>query len=461
VYPSQGRVWLAMAAMCLVCSSCNQPPQKTTLGNLPGPAASDLEPKVNATTYFAHGHLLERQGQFERAVVQYRKAVALQPDFLSARNRLGITLNKLGRHAEATAQFEQAVASHPGLAYLHNNLGFSLYLEGEYGKAEAALEQALSLQSDFSRAHFNRALVLARLERFDDAFSELMQAGGEPDACFNMGILLTEAEQYAAAARYLESALALKPDFDAAQQQLREVSRLAAEVETQQAVQPALAAETVAPSPSPGPTETLVSDASTAEPASVAEGVVVADAPAEPTVTELPMTDVGDADAASPPQPAEPATNASIETTGELQPDGQTTAEDATTEPAIPTVADALIENKIPEAATTLVADVVIPADEGPAEISPSLIVTTDAGGPGWAHEPDVDPEVLLALINDALAALKNQSPDFEMLWCQLNYYLFPETAPNQPDSASETTREGPGAFPENVPEEWILDWPD
>jgi len=476
VYPSQGRFWLAIVGVVLACCpGCNQPSQKTALGNLPGQPANDLEPKVNATTYFAHGHLLERQGQFERAAVQYRKAVALQPNFVSARNRLGITLNKLGRHAEASVQFRQAVAHHPELAYLRNNLGFSLYLEERYAEAEAALEQALSLKPDFPRAHLNRALVFARLNRFDNAFSELMQAGSEADARFNMGILLTEAQRYADAARYLESALALRPNFDAARQQLRDVSRLAAEAEAQQAAQPALAAETTIEKMTPERTETLVADTVTEDVTAEPAAVAVADTAAEETTvepTETAVAHAGTEDVVSTTtmaaaedaenETASPnlveATVADVNAEVGAAEEAETAVEDAIVEPA--TATDAVIEDTVLEAAPTLAADVVIPVEGSPAETSPSLTAATESEPSQWGHEPGIDTELLFALIDEALTALKNQSPDFEMLWCRVSYYLFPETAPDEPTASPEVAPDDPGVFPENMPEEWILDWP-
>lgn len=200
-------------------------------GALPRMNLPDEQIQINTTTMFAHAHLLERQGAFERAVIQYQNVLADKPDFVTARNRLGITLNKLGRHAEATEQFRICVAQEPTQAHLHNNLGFSLYLENRYAEAEKAIAQSLRLDPDFDRAHMNHAIVLAKLGRHRDAFEELKQIGSEADACFNMGILLTEAGQYTEAAQYLEAALADNPKFDAAREQLLEVSRLAAESE--------------------------------------------------------------------------------------------------------------------------------------------------------------------------------------------------------------------------------------
>ncbi len=193
--------------------------------------------KINATTLFAHAHLLERQGAFERAVVQYEKALAEKPDFLTARNRLGITLNKLGRHYEASQEFEICIQAQPSLAYLHNNLGFSRYLEGQFELAEVHLRQALELDPEFSRARMNRAVVLSKLGRQQDAYQELVAIGTKADACFNMGILLTEAGEYDSAAQYLEAALASNPKFEAARKQLHEVARLAAEHEARVATE--------------------------------------------------------------------------------------------------------------------------------------------------------------------------------------------------------------------------------
>ncbi len=237
MHPSPGRLWQVLVGVSLAFHlGCQQSPTPTsTLGNLPRPQSDERRPKINARTYFAHAQLLERQGQFGRAAEQYHRALALQPESLGVRNRLGITLNKLGRHSEASAQFQWALARQPAKAHLHNNLGFSYYLEGKYAEAEAKLQRAVQLDPEFARAHLNRALTLARLQRFDEIFAELKLAGSLADAHFNMGVILIDAEKYEQAGPYLEAAVALRPDFDAARRKLREVARLAVEARARQA----------------------------------------------------------------------------------------------------------------------------------------------------------------------------------------------------------------------------------
>jgi len=204
-------------------------------------------PRLTAATYVAHAELLERRGELERAAAQYRQALELSPDLVTARNRLGIVLNKLGRHAEASVEFRQALAKNPQNAQLWNNLGFSLCLERNYEDAEAALARAVELQPSFRRARMNHAVALARLERYDEALAEFAQAGTLADAYYNVAVLQADAGHYAAAARSLELALQHNPNLEGAREQLREISRLAAAEEAAAQAVAAAAVQQVAP----------------------------------------------------------------------------------------------------------------------------------------------------------------------------------------------------------------------
>ena len=510
MYTSQGRFWLTLICIGFICwPGCKQPPQQQSRpGHLPGPVANrgGVEPKVNATTYFAHGHLLERQGQFERAVVQYRKALGLQPEFLSARNRLGITLNKLGRNAEASEQFRQAIACQPELAHLHNNLGFSLYLEGLYAEAVAPLDQALALRPDFSRAHMNRALALAKLGRFDETFSELTLACDEADAYFNMGMLLSEAGRYADAAHYLENALTLSPKFDAARQQLREVSRLAAEFEAWQATQ--ITAETPTESTEPEP-----------------EGLAQAEVAPQETVEEPaaePLAEATSDDSTPPPDDETPPTEdytdvvttvpEQADTDDQLQQDSSSESVDDQTDvamtapeqtdaeepfaqdPAAVPLEESTDDTNVavaPESVAAMEADDAAelgapqPGDSAVAEgteveetwpdsdelvtvdpefmgwpdcvlLDPAalgndvLLETDDSAGDfdaveAWPErDPDepVDVEVLFGLIDEAMWATDHDAGDADELWCRVNDYLFPDNTPHVPFSEQDSSGE-------------------
>lgn len=232
MYKYVPRACLLVAGMMLVVSiGCQTEVQRSSPGALPSNTRTDINPRLNASTYFAHGHLLERQGNYKQAIEQYRRALELSPKFLSARNRLGIALNKLGSHAQASTEFRRAIEQKPTQAYLHNNLGFSLYLEHRYEQAVETLRHALELKPDYSRARMNYGVVLAKLGQYDQALSEFTLAAGKTEAYYNLGIIQTELGEYAAAARSLETALSMNPRFEAARRQLHAVARLTAEAE--------------------------------------------------------------------------------------------------------------------------------------------------------------------------------------------------------------------------------------
>ncbi len=217
----------------------------------PPPSEPGISPRLNASTYFAHAHLLERQGSYEAAIQQYRKALELSPKFTSAHNRLGITLNKVARHADASAEFRIALQQTPGDANLHNNLGFSLYLEEKYPEAQAELHEALELQPDFARAHMNLGLVLAQLGRDSDALREFTLACSEADAHYNLSVIQAQRRDFASAARSAENALRINPNLEAARAQLHLVAKMAAAAEPWQSAPPAPAVADAAAQPTP------------------------------------------------------------------------------------------------------------------------------------------------------------------------------------------------------------------
>lgn len=225
-------IFLAGGLLAALCWACQAPPGQTQRPDSSLHARGSM-PKFTAKTYYAHANLLERQGDLGRAAGQYRDALKLDPDMLAAKNRLGITLNKLGRHHEASVVFRSAIARHPQLAYLQNNLGFSLLLDGKYADAQAALRRALELKPQFSRARMNHGIALAKLERFDEAYEEFARVGGKGEAYFNMAIMLADAQEYTEAMRFLHEALLADPSMASAKRELDRLAVLAARAEAE------------------------------------------------------------------------------------------------------------------------------------------------------------------------------------------------------------------------------------
>ncbi len=181
------------------------------------------EPELEPFTHFAAGQLLEGKSQIQQAIIQYRKALDLNPKFIGAHNRLAICLDRIGRHTEAESAFRRAIKVDPKLAYLRNNLAFSLMAQKRWRDSERELRAALQLKPDYQRARVNLGIVMSRLARREEAFQQFQMVLGDARAHFNMGLLDKAGGRYAQAAESFRNAIALEPNLQAAKIQLEKL----------------------------------------------------------------------------------------------------------------------------------------------------------------------------------------------------------------------------------------------
>ena len=219
----------------LIVAGCAEPLQSTVqsqrqrnwLGADPAAISSAREleePRILPQTHFAAARLFEQQGQIEKAIIQYRKAIAVNHEYTAAFNRLGVLLGRQGRHTDAEDALRQAVELRPDAAYLRNNLGFEYALQGRWTDSEAELSNAIQLDPDFARAWVNLGMVLAKQQRFEEALDAFRTVLPEPDAFYNLGLMFRHQHRYRDAGDAFRHVLALNPGFIAAQQQLEDIA---------------------------------------------------------------------------------------------------------------------------------------------------------------------------------------------------------------------------------------------
>jgi tetratricopeptide (TPR) repeat protein len=117
------------------------------------------------------GNVLELMGYVNEAIAQYRDALEIEPDYAGARSNLGLALFKKGEVDEAIAQYRKALKTEPGNAAALSNLGLALFKKGEVDEAIAQYRLALKIAPDFKEALFDLGKALLRKGDFAEAMA--------------------------------------------------------------------------------------------------------------------------------------------------------------------------------------------------------------------------------------------------------------------------------------------------
>jgi len=140
--------------------ACASPAPMSTLPVKPALNASSSAERPDG--YYQLGRFYQGQNRVDQAIDAYRKALALNPNFVDAHNALGALYAAQGRLDEAIAEFTIVVAALPMTSYAWNNLGYAYLLQGKSADAIAALERATAFDLTNQRAWNNLGTALAQ-----------------------------------------------------------------------------------------------------------------------------------------------------------------------------------------------------------------------------------------------------------------------------------------------------------
>ena len=84
------------------------------------------------------------------------------PDF---HNNLGLCLSSQWRHDEAIAEYRKALAIRPDYVQAHNNLGLGLQAIRDLAGAVASFRRAIELAPEFAEARWNLEVALRSWEQ--------------------------------------------------------------------------------------------------------------------------------------------------------------------------------------------------------------------------------------------------------------------------------------------------------
>ncbi|MGA9770370.1 MAG: tetratricopeptide repeat protein [Blastocatellia bacterium] len=152
------------------------PVARASRGNVVSIAEEDSSVPDLARKTFEHARKLIEKKDFDAAIVELNKAVAIHPDYVSARNYLGVQYLKLKRLAEAAEQFKTILEKNPKYYNARLNLGIVMVEQKRFTDAVEELRQAVTLDSSQPAAHLFWGIAALDLNDLETAERELVKA---------------------------------------------------------------------------------------------------------------------------------------------------------------------------------------------------------------------------------------------------------------------------------------------
>jgi tetratricopeptide (TPR) repeat protein len=137
---------------------------------------------ASARKAFDEARKLTDKGDFDSAIVKLNKAIAIYPDYVTARNSLGVQYLKQKHLPEAAEQFRIILKKDPKYFDAHLNLGIVLVEQRQFDQATDELGQAVSLDSTNPAAHLFWGIAALNQNDLPVAEREVVKAllfGGE------------------------------------------------------------------------------------------------------------------------------------------------------------------------------------------------------------------------------------------------------------------------------------------
>ena len=128
----------------------------------------------DASLHINLGNLYAMWGWNSEALVEYNKALALNPGSSLALTNLGTLYNSTGDSSRAVKTFKKAIKANPNAALAYYNLGTIYDARGKYDKAIEHYGRAIDLNPDLAtiednpQAVYNKSLQVVLLKQFQE-----------------------------------------------------------------------------------------------------------------------------------------------------------------------------------------------------------------------------------------------------------------------------------------------------
>ena len=132
------------------------------------------------------GIIYQKKNNYLKAIKSFKKAIKINPQFISALNNLGIVYQSLKKDHEALKYFTDILIINPKLFVIQNHVAL-LYLKiNNIEKAMNCVNNSLNENNTYINAYFTKGKIYEKMNKHDDAIT-VYKKGIEIDPQFSRG----------------------------------------------------------------------------------------------------------------------------------------------------------------------------------------------------------------------------------------------------------------------------------
>jgi len=173
--------------------------------------------KNNHVAHFNLGSALAKEGDPEKAMDQYQKALAIYPDSPEIHNNMGTAMARTGNLDNATFHFRQALQLSPDYAEAHINLANTLIEKKDLDTAIKHYRRALAISPGHNSVGDRLEKLLAFKNQFETTImqieAQLATDPDNPELYYQIGNLYEKNARVDQAMEQFRKAAELKPEF--------------------------------------------------------------------------------------------------------------------------------------------------------------------------------------------------------------------------------------------------------
>ncbi|HTL57006.1 MAG TPA: tetratricopeptide repeat protein [Candidatus Limnocylindrales bacterium] len=155
------------------------------------------------------------------AIPYYEAALRVRPKHVEVHNNLGNALSEIGQIPAAIEHYRFVLNEKPEHADAHNNIGIALAMQGHLDEAIEHFRAAIHFKPNYASAHSNLGNAFAAQRKFNEAIAEYQESlrlnPSDAQAHNNLGNVLAEQNRLDEAIQHYSEALRLNEDNPEAQ----------------------------------------------------------------------------------------------------------------------------------------------------------------------------------------------------------------------------------------------------